>query len=258
MVEYLNESGFVAFKIDTHDGYEEYSMNDLYRFAYIEHGSLEAKTSDGTFTAYSGQLLFLPTDTEYSVTYRAGDKGACCGWCAMARFFIGVNRWDYAPQVITATPEIIAAAEELPADNIGIKFEKNCKYMRKIFTFLDLVQEQLIKSDARGTDIIEKAIDYMTRNDRYSISDVANYCNISESYLFKLFSKYVTMSPVKMKQKIQAEKGERLLRETNLTVDEIANKVGFDSTAHFRKVFESRFYRSPSEFRKQMKMEQQK
>jgi len=60
------------------------------------------------------------------------------------------------------------------------------------------------------------------------------------------------MSPVKMKQKIQAEKGEKLLEITNLTIDEIANRVGFDSTAHFRKVFESRFFCSPKEYRKNL------
>ena len=227
MIEYLNEDGFTAFKINT-PNLMQIPSNALYRFAYIESGSLQVETSSGTY------------------------KGACYGWCLIARFFIGVNKWNYPPQVITATPEIIAAAKDLPANNIGIDFKKNCNYMRRIFTFMDLVEKQLKKNDIKGTDIIEKAIDFMNRNERFSVPDVARYCNVSESYLFKIFNKYANMSPVKMKQKIQAEKGEMLLRETTLTVDEIANKSGFDSTAHFRKVFESRFFCSPKEYRKKL------
>ena len=251
MIEYLNEDGFTAFKINT-PNLIQIPSNALYIFAYIESGSLKDETSSGTYEASSGELIFVPVDLNYSLNYRAGDKGACYGWCLIARFFIGVNKWNYPPQVITATPEIIAAAKDLPANNIGIDFKKNCNYMRRIFTFMDLVEKQLKKNDIKGTDIIEKAIDFMNRNERFSVPDVARYCNVSESYLFKIFNKYANMSPVKMKQKIQAEKGEMLLRETTLTVDEIANKSGFDSTAHFRKVFESRFFCSPKEYRKKL------
>ena len=71
--------------------------------------------------------------------------------------------------------------------------------------------------------------------------------------LLQLFEKNVLCSPAKFKQRIRAERGEELLRGTDLTVDEIANQVGFNSTAHFRKVFESRFHLSPSEIRKKYK-----
>ena len=84
---------------------------------------------------------------------------------------------------------------------------------------------------------------------------MASHCNISERYLSKLFEQIVGISPIKMKQKISAEKAEQLLKTTNLTIDEIANLSGFDSTPHFRKVFESRFSISPSKMRKQYKLE---
>ena len=68
MIEYLNEDGFTAFKINT-PNLMQIPSNALYRFAYIESGSLQVETSSGTYEASSGELIFVPVDLNYSLNY---------------------------------------------------------------------------------------------------------------------------------------------------------------------------------------------
>ena len=201
------------------------------------------------------RFFFLPTDTNYKLVFTHPKNELCKGIFFNVRFFAGVNPWDYHPQIINPSEELIAAIKDIPK-NVNYKTpKKDCGFIIKAYTFLELVQEFIVKSNTRFSELIENAIEYMFNTPKYSITDVAKHCNISERYLSKLFEKTVGISPVKMKQKIQAEKAEDLLKSTNLTIDEIANRVDFDSTAHFRKVFESRFHFSPSKIRKQNKLD---
>ena len=97
---------------------------------------------------------------------------------------------------------------------------------------------------------IEKALDYMREHDNYTIPQLAEMCNMSRSGFYNIFKKVVGCTPIQTKHRFQAHKAEILLKTTDLSVDEIAEKVGFQSTAHFRKVFYSRYHCSPYEIRK--------
>lgn len=254
MVDYVfNESGFQAYNFAISNETSESTVSALYKFIYISSGSCRLLTEHGEICANKGQILFNPIETPCLIKYcnEENDK-KCYGTVVCVRFFAGVNRWDYLPQVITPNQETLTALKEVPVDNYG-PLPKDCGFMRRFFSFLEIVQSCMVKNSGKFTTIIEKAIKYMYDNLDCEVADVANHCNICESYLFRIFEKNVLCSPAKFKQRIRAERGEELLRGTDLTVDEIANQVGFNSTAHFRKVFESRFHLSPSEIRKKYK-----
>ena len=119
---------------------------------------------------------------------------------------------------------------------------------------MDIVQEQLFENTSKDTKKIQKAILFMRENDRYSIPDLAKLCNMSERRFYSLFNQIVGTTPIKMKHKIQASKAEFLLKSTDLSIDEIAHSVGFESTAHFRKVFNSLYGFSPKEMRKNFRL----
>jgi len=243
---YFNESGFLSWRFAIKDKTNKHEYTKLYDFVYISSGRCTVKISNKTLVANSGQLVFIPTDNTADYTYEGENGESCYGCVLRVRFFAGVEPWTYDAQVATLSDEVIKAINDLPF-NEPIK---DCNYLRRTFTFLDLVQNCMEKANDKWAKITEKAHEFMYQNNDFSITDVAKYCNVSECYLFKIIQKNVGMSPVKLKQKIQAEKAERLVRDTNLTVDEIANRVGFSCTAHFRKVFDSRFHMTPSEMRK--------
>ena len=256
MIDYsFNGSGLFAFDYFIEHNTVRNVISSLFTFIYVKNGFCQLTFDDTVITANEGQILFTPCDTKGELLFYSKTKELCTGIFFHVRFFAGVNNWDYRAQVINPTKNVIHYLEEVPK-NINYKMpKKDCTFIKKSYTFLEAVQECMVKSNTRHSEIIENAIEFMFNTQKYSIKEVASHCNISERYLFKLFEQIVGISPVKMKQKISAEKAENLLKTTNLTIDEIANLSGFDSTPHFRKVFESRFTISPSKMRKQYKME---
>lgn len=251
MIDYnFNTSGLFSFFYFINPNCTVLYSRYLYTFVYVTNGSCSIYFEDQHLTASEGQILFVPSEIEHKFVFTHPENELCQGIFFNVRFFAGVNPWDYAPQIINPNEELVTAIKNIPKNNDYKRLKKDCAFIRKAYTFLEMAQEYIVKRNNRFSKLIENAIDFMFNTPKYSISDIAKHCNISERYLSKLFEQTVGVPPIKMKQKIQAEKAEELLKSTNFTIDEIANMVGFDSTAHFRKIFESRFHTSPSKIRK--------
>ncbi|MGM9617259.1 helix-turn-helix domain-containing protein [Butyricicoccus sp.] len=84
-----------------------------------------------------------------------------------------------------------------------------------------------------------------------SVQSVADHFDISSAYLFRLF-KQVTGTSL-MQYIIQRRIGEAqtLLLITDLSITEVAQKVGYDNLSHFVKMFTQNVGLSPRKYRKQ-------
>ena len=85
---------------------------------------------------------------------------------------------------------------------------------------------------------------------RLSIRDVAESIHVDDRYLYNLFVRYEGMTPTQYLCSCRIRTAKRLLRETALTVTEIADSVGFDDVCTFSKFFSSHVKVSPSYYRK--------
>ena len=81
-------------------------------------------------------------------------------------------------------------------------------------------------------------------------SSLANEFHVSEKYLFTLFKKKTGYSPTSYLHHIRMERAAQLLRETELSVAEIARAVGYESQSKFTAAFKEYFGRLPKEYRK--------
>ncbi len=84
-----------------------------------------------------------------------------------------------------------------------------------------------------------------------SVQSVADHFNISPAYVFRLF-KQVTGTSL-MQYIIQRRMGEAqtLLLITDLSITEVAKRVGYDNLSHFVKMFTQNIGMSPRKYRKQ-------
>lgn len=73
--------------------------------------------------------------------------------------------------------------------------------------------------------------------------------SISQSWLRKSFRKRYGMSPAKYRQHLIFERARRLLKNTRLSIKEIAFQLGFDSQNYFSRVFKTHVGVSPLEYR---------
>lgn len=83
-----------------------------------------------------------------------------------------------------------------------------------------------------------------------SIEDLARSCGISDRSIFRLFKKYIGVSPHAYRKHLQMEKARYLLKNTSESIKEIAEKLGFSNAFYFSSVFSRSVGIPPSDFRK--------
>ncbi len=83
-----------------------------------------------------------------------------------------------------------------------------------------------------------------------SIPDLAKALLISPRHLSRLFRRHMGMSPHEYHLQLKMRRARQLLG-TDLTLKEIARRLGFESPFHFSRAFKQRFGLPPSQWRRQ-------
>lgn len=119
---------------------------------------------------------------------------------------------------------------------------KNQNSFEQIFSVLRLYCDAVmsLKSD-RNKIFIEKIIDYINKNyhdENLNLTSVSSKFNISSGYLSTFFKKQTGKNFSDYVEMIRINFACRLLKETDLTINDICLKVGFTNVKSFRRTFE--------------------
>ncbi len=113
----------------------------------------------------------------------------------------------------------------------------------------------LSDSPAVYSESIQKVIQYIAgqyQEPELSRTQLASQVFLSEKYLSTLFKKEVGENLVTYINKYRIKRAIHLLKETRLSISEIAFQVGYNSVQNFNKNFKTITRQSPSEQRKQV------
>jgi two-component system, response regulator YesN len=101
---------------------------------------------------------------------------------------------------------------------------------------------------------IQVALEYIGEN--YSkdlnMAVVSNYISMNYSLFSYVFKQYTGNNFVNHLKDLRINKAKGLLSETNMRVNEISQKVGYNNEKHFMKIFKNICGVSPTEYRKNM------
>lgn len=109
--------------------------------------------------------------------------------------------------------------------------------------------------EIRNAQILSKpivlCIDYIYSHIHYriTIAELADYLNLSESYLSKLFTKEMGVSLSQYILDLKIEKAKNLLQYSDYNIVEIANYLSFSSQSHFIQVFQKKTGLTPHKYR---------
>jgi len=119
---------------------------------------------------------------------------------------------------------------------------------------LAMKSELSTNRSAHPVDIVESVKAYMRHNYMQTInfSNIASQYFFSPAYLAKIFKEHAGVSPGKYLKQYRLDIAKKLLMDSNLSVKEIAYKVGFDDQFHFSKNFKNEVGISPLQYRKQV------
>jgi len=98
---------------------------------------------------------------------------------------------------------------------------------------------------------IERAKEYITHHFTRDISlqELAQYCYVSPFHFSRIFKTLTGYSPHQFLLQIRLKNTELLLRNTSLSVSDIAYSSGFNSIEHFANAFLRKYKSAPSVFR---------
>lgn len=116
----------------------------------------------------------------------------------------------------------------------------------------DLVIDEINKMEISKSDYNkEKIIEYIEANYNKDISlnDVACNSNLSSGYVCKIFKEGIGKSYTQYISELRVEKAKELLKETKLTVKDIAFSSGFNNIQTFNRTFKKYVGVSPGQYR---------
>lgn len=100
-------------------------------------------------------------------------------------------------------------------------------------------------------DIVEQAIHYMRENieQHITMDEVLRYVGYSQSHFSTVFKKKTGVSPITYVNRLKIEHACRLLRTTDMKVNQICYKVGIEDALYFSRLFSKIMNMSPTDYR---------
>ena len=98
---------------------------------------------------------------------------------------------------------------------------------------------------------IQRAKNYIKNheNTKITVKQVANAINVNDRYLYNLFVKYENITPKEYIDKEKVSTTKKLLKNTDMSVSEIAKIMGHEDVCNFSKFFSKHAGLSPSQYR---------
>lgn len=123
----------------------------------------------------------------------------------------------------------------------------------KLLTWIDTVVISFIESvhSNYNNDFKRRFLDLLSSNNGYKLSllEICNGMNLSKTHLERLTLKEFGCGAVEYCMRMRIVNACALLMDTELPISEIADRLGFNSAAHFSYCFKLRQKMTPREFR---------
>lgn len=150
-------------------------------------------------------------------------------------------------------PLLLHAKEHPALDNIILNIiremrNKDIYYRESVKGYIHAFIVELLRLDdkeeqkakiIKQTSRISDALDYVRENYREEIKirQLAHACNMSESHFRRVFLESMNMKPIEYINLIRIQKACELIKKTQISMEDVAYKVGFTTVSTFNRNF---------------------
>lgn len=217
------------------------------RFYFIEDGQGSVTVNGQTFALTPGSICLIPVGSSFSyacdaylrktylhVNFRLSDGRDLCESLEGARLFPGRESDIAAAKAMLTLPEP----------------ERTLRLHALLLTLLCEIADGLT-APREYSPTVRQALAYIERHDDAHPSEtaIAEALFVSVDTLRKTFRKEIGQPIVRYARDRSLRQAERLLRTTELPIQEIARRTGFADPLYFSRVFSGRFGSSPKAYR---------
>lgn len=99
---------------------------------------------------------------------------------------------------------------------------------------------------------LERAIEYVEKNyqNNFKIIDLATECHMSETHFRRIFQEKMNMTPIEYVNFVRVKKACELIDKTDISMEEVAERVGFVTPSTFNRNFRRIIGTSPYQWKK--------
>lgn len=200
------------------------------------HNSKKVKLSGDT-------VVFIPKNTTYETVCIKDGRFAVVNFLTAD----SLNIDDF----VSATPNNTEALKQYFEKMHNCIGKSRCEAMSLIYKIFEVLIRDNLKNTIPAP--LGKALSFINSNlnsDKLCNTYIAEYVGISEVYLRKLFSKYMSVSVNRYIQNMRMENAKKLLCETSLSISEIAENCGYSCIYYFCRSFKKKTNYTPTQYRR--------
>ncbi len=122
-----------------------------------------------------------------------------------------------------------------------------------LYQFLSALVTDKPKTMSMADEYVKAALSYIHTfyyDTFINVEEISGYVGIDRSYLYRLFKEKMGISPKKYILEYKLKTAAKLLRETNLSVGQVALSTGFDDQLYFSTAFRRFFGTAPTKYRR--------
>lgn len=284
MVREYTYSPHVDFFIETADrttGYDmpTFHIHHKYEIYYEIEGTRRYFIEDAAYIVNAGSVVLIG-ENQIHKTGAVGDGPS-------SRIVVNFSR-EYLADVAQAFPDVdffsfLNEEHNHLLSNITVKQQN---YIHSILQNLLLLYEQEETADNQATcrlllatlllqlkamcaiqseqggesgrvsnRIVDQIQAYIAEHyaEKLTLTGIASQFYISPYYLSRLFKKSINLSLIEYINGVRIKAAQSLIEKTNESISDVAEKTGFMTTAHFRRVFKEATGLSPQQYRQYYK-----
>ena len=112
----------------------------------------------------------------------------------------------------------------------------------------DSYEQYLVKKDVQFLEKIHQVIEENMDDSDFNIDTIASGIGLSRSAFFKKLKSLTGLAPVDLVKEIRLNKSVELIKNTDLSISEIAFAVGFKDSGYYSKCFRKKYNQTPREY----------
>lgn len=227
--------------------------NQLYFVFFVLKSSIKFLYEGKEIVVKEGQIMFGQThnDPPIYLVDNGGSAEFVCFHFQLFNYPLSLYKPFTVPQGTKGlnTAKKILRYFRMKSD-LGIG-SANAAFMELLFYWHRRIHDSTTEKIPHHNDILEAEL-YINQHieEKLSVADIAKKYNFSEKHFRYLFARIVGCTPKKYIERVKLERVYTLLKSTNLTVTQIADRLGFNNSHHLANAFKNAYNISPSECRK--------
>ncbi len=268
---YNSENSPFAYQINkriTDRDHFKHAWHEEIEIKYIVSGAVNISVGGERIDAHAGDVVIINPCEHHINEMKVGDEAVCNILCVDLSRIFSKDILRGFKNISVIFNNLIRGDERVSryAEELFASFERDDPLLSlgMFLVFFSTLTNHINhektgnaenRNHAAQEEMMDKVLAYIHEHyrEKISIEEIASKCFVSKSQLFRVFKESTGDTPIHYINKFRINKAMSLITHSNLTIKEIARKVGFVEETYFCRCFKKCTGLSPTLYIEQQK-----